>query len=313
MLRRSPGVTAAAIIALALGIGANTAIFSVVDGVLLRPLPYPESNALFSVHQGAKIFNRFDGPLSYPEYLDVVAQTHTLESIGGWVDGDANMTGAGSPERVLIRVVDAVAAADAARDAGARPQLSARGAAQGARPRRPARLRAVAAAVRRRAPTPSGASCASTASTTRSSASCRAASRSITPSTSGCRCRPPTRASRCATRTFLRVIARRRADATPATIAADLDAVAKYERDTFPDMFSPSFGFSMRARPYLDEVVGDVKLRALRAARRGRASCCSSPAPTSPTCCSRARRRASARWPSAPRSAPAAVGSCASS
>ena len=50
MLRRTPGVTAAAIVALALGIGANTAIFSVVDGVLLRPLPYRDSAQLVAVN-----------------------------------------------------------------------------------------------------------------------------------------------------------------------------------------------------------------------------------------------------------------------
>src|SRR6476646_2399814 len=88
-LLKRPGFTAAAVITLALGIGANSAIFSVVDSVLLRPLPLLDSQTLYALHTGAVIFNRFDGPFSYPEYQDVVAQTHSFESVGGWYDSDA--------------------------------------------------------------------------------------------------------------------------------------------------------------------------------------------------------------------------------
>src|ERR1051326_9072351 len=59
---------------------------------------------------------------------------------------------------------------------------------------------------------------------------------------------------------FLRVVARLRPGVTEKSIAADLNAVAKYETDNFPDMFPPSAGFEFRARPYLDDIVGDVRL-----------------------------------------------------
>src|SRR6185436_3187809 len=59
---------------------------------------------------------------------------------------------------------------------------------------------------------------------------------------------------------FLRVIARLRPGVSEKSVAADLDAVAKYESDNFPDMFPPSAGFGFRARPYLDDIVGDVRL-----------------------------------------------------
>src|SRR5690242_8435835 len=104
-LLKHPGFTAIAVITLALGIGANSAIFSVVDSVLLRPLPLPDAQALYAVHTGALSFNRFDGPFSFPEYQDVVAQTHSFQSIGGWVDGDANLAGGARPERVTVRWV----------------------------------------------------------------------------------------------------------------------------------------------------------------------------------------------------------------
>ena len=105
ILRRSPGVTAAAVLALALGIGANTAIFSVVDGVLLRPLPYPQSQDLVRVYRTHSRYGSYNAPFSYPDFKDLLARNQVFENVAVWVEGDLNLTGSGRPERVLVRHV----------------------------------------------------------------------------------------------------------------------------------------------------------------------------------------------------------------
>ncbi len=79
MLMKSPGFAVIAIIALALGIGANTAIFSVVNAVLLRPLPYPEPDRLFLLRESTSTFP--SGSVSYPNYLDWRASQRTFTDL----------------------------------------------------------------------------------------------------------------------------------------------------------------------------------------------------------------------------------------
>ncbi len=84
LLARSPATTATAVLTLALGIGANSALFSVVNGVLLRPLPYQDAGRLVALweHVPSKGWDR--EPLSYPDMLDWKAQTTAFERIAGY-------------------------------------------------------------------------------------------------------------------------------------------------------------------------------------------------------------------------------------
>jgi MacB-like periplasmic core domain len=79
MLAKSPGFAAIAILTLALGIGANTALFSVVNGVLLNPLPYPQPEQLITLHESKPNFNT--GSIAYPNFLDWKKDDHTLSSV----------------------------------------------------------------------------------------------------------------------------------------------------------------------------------------------------------------------------------------
>jgi predicted permease len=105
MLRKSPGFAVIAIITLALGIGANTAMFSVVDGVLLNPLPYPHPNQLIEVAEHDPPFN--ESSISYPNFLDWVRDNHTFQSLAAYRPNSFNLTGAGQPERVKATQVSA--------------------------------------------------------------------------------------------------------------------------------------------------------------------------------------------------------------
>jgi putative ABC transport system permease protein len=94
MLRKQPGFTAIAILTLALAIGANTAIFSVVNAVLLRPLPYPQADRLVLIRERANIFE--SGSVSLPNYLDWRANQRGFTDLALFRRGDANLSGATS-------------------------------------------------------------------------------------------------------------------------------------------------------------------------------------------------------------------------
>jgi putative ABC transport system permease protein len=100
MLVKSPSLSIVATIALALGIGANTAIFSVVNAVLLRPLPFPHSEQLFSLFETDTQLGRVRGSHSYPNFFDLHAQTTSFEHVASYHDGDFIMTGRGEPARL---------------------------------------------------------------------------------------------------------------------------------------------------------------------------------------------------------------------
>jgi predicted permease len=105
MLRKSPGFTAVAILTLALGIGANTAIFSIVDAVLLRPLPYTRSNQLVDLY--SKTIRSDQDLVPYPTFLYWQPETRGLSAIAAWTDDVFDLTGTGMATRLDGRRVSA--------------------------------------------------------------------------------------------------------------------------------------------------------------------------------------------------------------
>lgn len=97
--RRSPGFTFAVIFTLALGIGANTAIFSVLDGALLHPVPFPDSDRLASLYQTFPQAGDRNA-VSYPNLLDWQRQSQTFEAIAGVRGETLTLTGRGDPEQI---------------------------------------------------------------------------------------------------------------------------------------------------------------------------------------------------------------------
>jgi putative ABC transport system permease protein len=109
ILWKSPGFTAIAVLTLALGIGANTAIFSIVNGVLLRPLPFNNPGQLISIggfdsrHTPA-IPN---GSISYPNFADVRDRNHSFSDVAAYQDNEYTLTGAGQSMHVNGEVISA--------------------------------------------------------------------------------------------------------------------------------------------------------------------------------------------------------------
>jgi putative ABC transport system permease protein len=105
-LRHSPGYTLAAVLTLALGIGASTAIFSLLYGALLRPLPYPEPERLIRVHNTYQPTGG-GGPFSTPNFLDLERQNHTLQELVGFSVGSRNLATEAAPDRASVLAVTA--------------------------------------------------------------------------------------------------------------------------------------------------------------------------------------------------------------
>src|SRR6185437_8783219 len=93
-LRKSPGFTLIAVIALALGIGANTAMFSVVNSVLLQPLPYSEPHRLLKLYTSMPQFR--DASISYPNFLDWQQRSRSFEAMAAYRNTTFNLTGSGN-------------------------------------------------------------------------------------------------------------------------------------------------------------------------------------------------------------------------
>ncbi|HEV8581580.1 MAG TPA: ABC transporter permease [Thermoanaerobaculia bacterium] len=107
MLRRSPGFTVAAVVTLALGIGANAAVFSVVDAVLLRPLPYPEPDRLFVLYRlntQENIGRTRAAPL---DFLDWQKRSRSFSAMAAHIGTGFTLTGGGEPEMVIGQLVSA--------------------------------------------------------------------------------------------------------------------------------------------------------------------------------------------------------------
>src|SRR5271163_2761815 len=105
VLLKSPGFVLIAVLTLALGIGANTALFSVVNGVLLRPLPFPRPNELVILSE--KTANFDNSSLSYPNFQDWQRSNSSFSSIAAYRNDDFSITGTGEAERVRVGMISA--------------------------------------------------------------------------------------------------------------------------------------------------------------------------------------------------------------
>jgi predicted permease len=103
MLAKSPGFTTVSILTLALGIGANTALFSVVNGVLFNPLPYPEPEQLVTLHESKPNFEA--GSISFPNFRDWRKENTTFSKVGISRGYSFSLTGAGEPEQVQAQFI----------------------------------------------------------------------------------------------------------------------------------------------------------------------------------------------------------------
>jgi putative ABC transport system permease protein len=107
MLFKNPGFTLTAILTLALGIGANTAIFSVVNAVLLRPLPYNEPQGLVAVYESDTRKPEVRGAYSYPNFFDLRSQSTSFEQVAMYYTNSTTLTGVDTPVNLEMVITSA--------------------------------------------------------------------------------------------------------------------------------------------------------------------------------------------------------------
>ena len=105
MLRKNPGFTAVAIITLTMGIGVNTALFTIVNSVVLNPLPYPQPSRLVSIYQRTAQFQTAGD--TYPNFLDWEKENRSFDVLAAYSEHDFNLTGVGEPEKLRGQMVSA--------------------------------------------------------------------------------------------------------------------------------------------------------------------------------------------------------------
>ena len=103
LLLKSPGFTITAVLILGFGIGANTAIFGLINAVLLKPLPYPHADQLVEVFQPLRNLQKFR--LAYPDYLDFCASQHSFQDLALLYSDDLILTGQGDPAHLSVAFV----------------------------------------------------------------------------------------------------------------------------------------------------------------------------------------------------------------
>src|SRR4051812_20517984 len=107
LLRKSPAFTLVAVLTLALGIGANTAVFSVLDSVLLRPLPYVDPDRLVLVSETTTAAPTEEYGVAAQEYLDYRDQNRSFSSVAAFETNGFNLTGEGQPRRIRAGLISA--------------------------------------------------------------------------------------------------------------------------------------------------------------------------------------------------------------
>jgi predicted permease len=105
VLAKNPAFAAIAILTLALGIGANTALFSIVHGVLLKPMPYENPDQLVDVYWTTPLYQK--EPFSFPDFLDIQKQNHVFSLVAGYRWENFSLLGVGDPERLSAERVSA--------------------------------------------------------------------------------------------------------------------------------------------------------------------------------------------------------------